>query len=231
MPDFDQCRQCGACCRKGGPALCRDDLDLVRQGYIRPDQLVVIRQGEMGYNPSVGRLEPVPVELLKIRGQGGGWTCLFFAEENRCTIYAHRPVTCRILKCWQPEELLATIYHNTLRRADLINPGDPILAEIARHERVCPGKKFTDLLAKTGGADSLARLSELVRADLAIRAEVAQKTGLSLELEFFLFGRPFFKQLAGSGIECIEENGEIHLERTSPLPPVGEGSKDRAQGI
>ena len=215
MTDTKHCKQCGTCCRKGGPALSREDLDLVRQGHIRHDQLVTIRQGELGYNPATGRLEPVPVELLKIRGQGSGWTCLFFAEEeNGCTIYAHRPATCRILQCWQPEPLLATIYQNTLRRADLINPGDPILAEIERHERACPGKVFTDLLADVaGGADSLARLSELVRADLAIRGEVAQKSGLSLELECFLFGRPLFKQLAGSGIECLEENGGIRLER------------------
>jgi hypothetical protein len=182
----------------------------------------------MGYNPATGRLEAVPVELLKIRGQGSGWTCLFFAEANNgCTIYAHCPTTCRILKCWQPEALLATIYQNTLCRADLINPNDPILAEIDRHERACPGKVFTGLLADTG-RDSLARLNEMVRADLAIREEVAQKAGISLELEFFLFGRPLFKQLTGSGIECVEENGEIRLQReNSPRPPVGEGPGER----
>jgi Fe-S-cluster containining protein len=228
MTDPKQCRQCGTCCRKGGPALSWEDLDLVRQGYIRHDQLVTIRQGEMGYNPATDRLEPVPVELLKIRGQGNDWTCLFFAEEkNGCTIYAHRPATCRILQCWQPEPLLATIYQNTLRRADLINPGDPILAEIDRHERACPGKVFTDLLAEGGGTEDLARLTELVRADLAIRGEVAKTAGLSLELEFFLFGRPLFKQLAGSGIECIEENGGIRLQRDSPRPLVGEGPGER----
>ena len=224
MTDTKQCRQCGTCCRKGGPILSREDLDLVRQGYIRHDQLVTIRQGEMGYNPASGMLEPVPVELLKIRGQGSGWTCLFLAEANNgCTIYAHRPATCRVLQCWQPEALLATIYQNTLRRADLINPNDPILAEIDRHERACPGKEFTDLLAKAGGQDSLARLTEMVRADLAIREEVAQKTGISLEMEFFLFGRPLFKQLTGSGIECVAENGGIRLERKLPSPTSGRG--------
>ncbi|MFA6283527.1 MAG: YkgJ family cysteine cluster protein [Desulfurivibrionaceae bacterium] len=222
MTDTKECRQCGTCCRKGGPALSREDLDLVRQGYIRHGQLVTIRQGEMGYNPATGMLEPVPVELLKIRGQGSGWTCLFLAEANNgCTIYAHRPATCRILQCWQPEALLATIYQNTLRRTDLINPNDPILAEIDRHERACPGRLFTDLLADTG-QDSLARLTEMVRTDLAIREEVAHKAGISLEMEFFLFGRPLFKQLAGSGIECVAENGGIRLQKL-PSPTCGRG--------
>ena len=152
MTDSKHCRQCGTCCRKGGPTLGREDIDLVRQGHIRHDQLITIRQGEMGYNPATTKLEPVPVELLKIRGQGSGWTCLFLAEANNgCTIYAHRPTTCRILECRQPEALLATIYQNTLRRADLINPNDPILDEIDRHERACPGKEFTGLLAKAAG--------------------------------------------------------------------------------
>ena len=213
MSNPNSCRQCGACCKKGGPTLNLDDLDLVRQGHIRHDQLVAIRQGEMGYNPATERLEPVPVELLKIRGQGNSWTCLFFAEEDSaCAIYANRPSTCRLLQCGQPEALLATIYRNTLRRADLINPGDPFLGEIERHERTCPGQVFTGLLTETAG-DALSRLSEMVRADLAIRDEVAQKTGISPELEFFLFGRPLFKQLGGSGIEWVEENGGIRLEK------------------
>jgi len=217
MNDTKHCKQCGTCCRNGGPALSREDIDLVRQGHIRHDQLVTIRQGELGYNPATARLEPVPVELLKIRGQGSGWTCLFFAEaSNGCTIYARRPATCRVLQCWQPEALLSTIYQNTLCRADLINPNDPILAEIERHERACPGKEFTDMLEQNTGAEELIRLTELIRADLAIRAEIAKKIGLSLEMEFFLFGRPLFKQLAGAGIKCIEENGEIRLERAKP---------------
>lgn len=214
MTDSKHCRQCGRCCRKGGPALHREDLALVRGGLIRHDQLVTIRQGEMGYNPTTDRLEPVEVELLKVRGQGRSWTCLFFDEgENRCTIYAHRPATCRILECWNPEALLATIYQDTLRRADLINPDDPILAEIEHHEQACPGREFSELLAKTEGGADLARLEEMVRADLAIRDEVDRQTGISPELEFFLLGRPLFKQLAGSGIECVEANGELRLQR------------------
>ncbi|MCX5864491.1 MAG: YkgJ family cysteine cluster protein [Deltaproteobacteria bacterium] len=230
MTDTKHCKQCGTCCRKGGPALSREDLALIRQGHIRHDQLVTIRQGELGYNPATARLEPVPMELLKIRGQGSGWTCLFFAEAgNACTIYAHRPATCRILQCWQPEALLATIYQNTLRRTDLINPNDPILAEIERHEQACPGKEFTDLLAQADGPENLARLTELVRADLAIRADVAQKTGISLEMEFFLFGRPLFKQLAGSGVECVAENGGIRLLRKLPSPTRGRGAGGEGQ--
>jgi len=168
----------------------------------------------MGYNPATARLEPVPVELLKIRGQGSGWTCLFFADAgNACTIYENRPATCRILQCWQPEDLLATIYQNTLRRADLINHHDPILAEIDRHERACSGRLFTELLSQVGGTEDFAQLTELVRADLVIRAEVAKTAGFPLEMEMFILGRPFFKQLAGSGIECVAEGGGIRLQR------------------
>ncbi|MFZ5775977.1 MAG: YkgJ family cysteine cluster protein [Thermodesulfobacteriota bacterium] len=198
------CRQCGSCCRNGGPALRRDDLALVRQGFIRHDQLVAIREGELGFNPASGTVEPVPVELLKIRGKAGGWACLFFEEAtSRCAIYQQRPSTCAILECWRPEALLATIYQDTLSRRDLLNPEDPILEYIERHERQCPGRQWSGLLARFGEkreAAVLVQLAELVRADLAIREEVVARTGISPEMELFVLGRPFVTQLAGSGL-------------------------------
>ncbi|MGV1100837.1 YkgJ family cysteine cluster protein [Thiovibrio sp. JS02] len=212
-----QCRQCGTCCRKGGPALRREDLELLRRGIVRHEQLVTIRKGEMGFNPAGNRLEPVPVELLKIRGQGGDWTCLFLDQANNsCAIYAHRPLTCALLECWQPAALFAAIYQDTLRRTDLINPDDPILEHIARHERQCPGEEWTALLGQymeSGAGALLARLNGLVRADLVLRQEIAARTGMTVDVEFFLLGRPFVTQLAGSGLVCVEEGGEICLRR------------------
>ncbi len=212
-----ECRQCGTCCRKGGPALRREDLGLVRGNIIRHDQLLTIRKGELGHNPASGRLEPVPVELLKIRGQGRDWACLFLNEaDNSCAIYARRPATCALLECWRPEALLATIYQETLRRADLLNPADPLLDYIARHERECPGEEWSSLLCRySEGRDAslLVRLTELVRTDLALRQRLARETGLGVELEFFLLGRPFLAQLAGSGLVCVEDGGELSLQQ------------------
>lgn len=218
MTEARTCRQCGTCCRKGGPALTRADLPLVRRGVIRHDRLVVIRKGELGHNPATGRLEPVPVELLKVRGQGQGWACLFLDPDGKaCTIYEERPQTCRILECWQPEALLATIYRDPLARADLINPDDPVLAFLARHEQACPGESFTSLLTRAGVEKSetaLARLTAMIRTDLAIRHELAERTGISLETELFLLGRPLFRQLAGSGLTCREEHGDLQFSFT-----------------
>lgn len=199
-----QCKQCGTCCRKGGPALRHEDLGLVRQGHIRHDQLVTIRQGELGFNPATGRVESVPVEFLKVRGKGGGWTCLFLDEAaNRCSIYRHRPATCGILECWRPEALLATIYQDVLGRRDLINPGDPILQDIERHDQECPGRRWNDLLARygeRGDEAALVGMNDLARTDLAIREEMVARTGITPELELFLLGRPLVMQLAGSGL-------------------------------
>jgi len=209
------CRRCGTCCRKGGPVLRREDLPLVRHGHIRHDQLVVVRIGEQGYNPASGRLEPVPVELLKVRGQGNGWACLFFTEAgNSCTIHAHRPITCRLLACWRPEALLATLYRETLQRRDLLNSRDPLLSYIDRQEQECPVAEFNSLLARiaAGGENAhLAPLARLLRDDLALRADFAGETGLSLAMELFVLGRPFFSQLAGSGVEWCEEQADIRL--------------------
>jgi Fe-S-cluster containining protein len=211
------CRRCGTCCRKGGPVLRREDLPLLRQGVIRHEQLVAIRIGEQGYNPASGRLEPVPVELLKIRGQGNGWTCLFFTEaSNACTIHSQRPLTCRLLACWQPEALLATIYQETLGRREILNPADPLLAWIDRQERECPAAEFTSHLARldrTGEGADLSGLSALLRADFTLRTEFARQTGLSLAMELFVLGRPFFSQLAGSAVEWCAQTGAVRLRR------------------
>jgi len=219
-----ECRQCGTCCRKGGPALRREDLRLVQEGIIAHSQLITIRQGELGYNPATDRLEPVPVELLKIRGQGQNWTCLFFAEAtSTCSIHAHRPATCMLLECWQPEALLASIYQDTLQRCDLINPNDPILAHLTRHEEQCPGRQWTTLLEQyshSGENAILARLTGLARKDLALRREIGAARAMSVELEFFLLGRPFITQMGGSGLVCVEEGGTIHLRKQQKESPA-----------
>lgn len=221
VPDFmpvrnRQCRQCGTCCRKGGPSLVLSDVDLVRRGKIRHDQLLTIRRGELGYNPTTARLERVPVELLKVRGRGNDWCCLFFAEENKtCSIYDDRPETCRVLECWQPEALLATIYRDTVSRADLINPDDPVLLWIERHEQSCPVKPFvelTDEAQATRSQQSLVRLEEMIEVDLTLRQEFIRQTGVDQALELFLLGRPFFRQIPCTDFICREARGRILLD-------------------
>jgi Fe-S-cluster containining protein len=91
------CRRCGACCIKGGPALHRKDRPLVTQGVIGLRFLYTLREGELAMDNVAGGLCPVSDDIIKIKGQGHGWTCVFFdAAVKGCQIYASRPAECRV---------------------------------------------------------------------------------------------------------------------------------------
>ncbi|MBG3877458.1 YkgJ family cysteine cluster protein, partial [Desulfovibrio oxamicus] len=100
--DID-CRGCGTCCRKGGPALHTEDLALFRAGHLAPEHCLTLRAGELARNLD-GQLRPLERELVKLRprmaARSGDWTCLFLNQsDNRCGVYVHRPAECRALLC------------------------------------------------------------------------------------------------------------------------------------
>ena len=196
--------RCGTCCRKGGPALHTEDMEIMLGGHIAREHLITIRKGELAFSPLSNRLEPVQKELVKLAGKRKGWVCLFFDEKkSACTIYAHRPLECRLLKCWDTAELLSAIGQRTLTRADIISKDDPILEFIETHERECSSEKAEGLISaflrEKDDATSLEKLTALVQQDLAIRSRAIAKFGLSLEDELFIFGRPLFKILSARG--------------------------------
>jgi len=212
------CIQCGTCCRKGGPALHFDDMELLQGSFIRPEHLITIRKGEPVYSPLTGRIEPATRELVKINGRQGEWTCYFFdANTSACTIYRHRPLECRLLECWDTEKLVAIINQDALARVNIIHPDDGVLNLIAIHEQECPSLRIKELIGELSGKTrdketAIRKLTDLVRADLEIRSHAITHYGLSLEVEFFILGRPLFRQLAGLGIDTFERDGAVYLQ-------------------
>jgi len=203
------CERCGTCCRKGGPVLHHEDKAILLGGHAGHRDLVTIRKGELVFDPVAGALRPAERELVKVRGRGAEWTCRFFDERaSGCRIYEHRFLECRLLKCWDPAELVSVIGRNTITRADIINPGDPVLQVIAAHERECPSPEVQGLIAGLErGADrerNLARLAELVRKDRAIRSYALSELGLEREFELFIFGRPVTAILRAHGISLSD---------------------------
>jgi Fe-S-cluster containining protein len=196
--------RCGTCCRKGGPALHKEDNKILLAGHIEREHLITIRKGELAFSPLSNRLEAVQKELVKLAGKGKSWTCFFFDEKKcSCSIYAHRPLECRLLKCWDTAELLSVIGQKTLSRTDIISKDDPILEFIETHEQECSSEKAEGLMSaflrEKDDATSLEKLTALVQQDLAIRSRAIAKFGLSLEDELFIFGRPLFKILSARG--------------------------------
>ena len=210
-----QCMRCGTCCLKGGPVLHREDKKILRAGYVGYQYLVTIRKGELAFNPLSGKLEPVHRELIKVAGKSKDWSCCFYDEkEASCMIYEHRFLECRLLKCWDTAELISIIGKNTIIRTEIINRDDPMLWVIETHERECPFHEVENsILALSKGTDkskALAKLTELVRKDLAIRSYALSELGLKPEFEFFIFGRPLSKLLSDRGIT-------VHMKKSKKL--------------
>lgn len=223
------CKQCGTCCRQGGATLHREDLELLRAGAIGYQHLTTIRKGELALSPISDRLEPTATELVRLSGSKGSWSCCFLDQElNACTIYDQRPLECRLLKCWDTAELLKAVGRNTLCRLDLIDTANPLreLIEFHEHECGCPDmEKIRNADREAEGAEWLARLTALVRKDLAFRSRVMTEFNLPTTVEVFAFGRPLFIILNSVGIMTREEQGEVTLRwqdsgQQAHLPPL-----------
>ncbi|MEW6457974.1 MAG: YkgJ family cysteine cluster protein [Bacillota bacterium] len=207
MPDSprNSCIRCGTCCLKGGPTLHHEDKRLLLEGHAGYEHLVTIRKGELVFDPVLGVPRPADQELVKVRGKGNGWSCCLFDERSSaCRVYEHRFLECRLLKCWDPADLVAAIGVDTIVRTDIINPGDPVRQVIAAHEEECPPHEVQALIASLSRGDdrskTLAALAGLARKDLAVRHYARTELGLKAEYEYFIFGRPLSRILASHGI-------------------------------
>ncbi len=208
-PGANSCIRCGTCCKKGGPSLHLEDKKILLAGHITRERLITIREGELALSPLSGRPEPIEKELIKITGKGKGWVCCFYNEkESSCAIYAHRPLECRLLKCWDTAQLLSVIGKDPLARTDILSEDDPIMRYIEAHDKECSITMAEDLISvlleKNDDPESLAKLTALVHRDLAIRSRAISEFGLSLETELFLFGRPLFKVLGARGFQLMK---------------------------
>ena len=220
MPDVrNECVRCGTCCLKGGPALHSEDRPLVLQNRIRLEQLVTIRQGEPALSAQGDKLEYLPTEMIKLKGQANEWACLFFdKQDSSCLIYQHRPLECCLLKCWDTGDLERIIGKNLMCRADIIPANSPVLEYIANHEKGCPLAGLGSLLSSLPVASSLdevmSELTDLVNKDIAIRAHALSSPDFPSPIELFVFGRPLFKILCNFGIRVQELGNTLVLQFT-----------------
>lgn len=192
-----ECKKCGDCCRQGGPALHKRDLDLVRDGKIPISTLITIKKGELTHNPLTGVVQPAGVELVKITGKGQQWECCYYDEQKGCTIYENRPQACVLLKCWDTKDVLNIVEKETLSRFDILGSDDPLIPAIREHDRICPCPDFLYIRDNVGQLPDQQKkeLEKQVRDDLSFRTRVISDFNLKLSEELFYFGRPLFQLL------------------------------------
>jgi Fe-S-cluster containining protein len=185
-------------------------------GIIGFADLVSIRLGEMVVQLDSGKPETSEVELLKFQGQDGQWCCRFLDPTARtCTIYEHRPQACRLLKCWDPDEVREIAGQKLLGRFDLIAEDDPLLPLVRLHDQQCPLPDMVEIAVQLGKAGQreriLADLKGLVEKDLMFRTIAIDQFQLSVDLELFYFGRPLFQLLMPLGVSALETADGITL--------------------
>lgn len=191
-----QCRRCGTCCRKGGPALHLEDMDLVESGKIPLACLYTIRQGEPVYDNVTGSLETADSDIIRIRGCAeGDQTCLFFNPDgNACGIYDRRPLECRVLECWNTRILTAAYKRNRLTRHHLLDGVPGVWDLVSEHQARCDYSRIAELArsiceqrdAQAAGAAVL----EYIRYDHSLRQVTMERTRYDENMLLFLFGRP-----------------------------------------
>ncbi len=205
------CKRCGTCCQKGGPSFHQADKALIDSGVIPSKCLYTIRKGEMAYDNVRQCLEPVSSDIIKIKGQGNSWTCMFFDEaQAACTIYEDRPVECRALKCWDTAELEALYAKKRLKREDLLADIEGLWDLIKDHQQRCNYDTIIALVKAIKGSETdnaRQKLTELIQFDNEIRKLVVSRGGLDADMLGFLFGRPLSRTLKHFGIRVEEKGG------------------------
>jgi Fe-S-cluster containining protein len=200
-----ECRRCGTCCKKGGPSFHQEDKALIEKGVIPSKYLYTIRKGEVAYNNVKQCLEAVKSDVIKIKGKGESWTCIFFDEkQNECTIYEDRPVECRALKCWDTKALEDLYDRKRLKREDLIADIEGLWDLIKDHQVRCNYETIQKLVKAVnsgGGDEARQKLSEIIQFDIEIRKLVVSRGGLDMEMLDFLFGRPLKQTLKNFGLK------------------------------
>ncbi len=213
------CKRCGTCCEKGGPVLHHEDRDFLHKGLVSMDNLQVIREGELAFNPFKGLVEPAPVEMIKLAVQGDSWECPFHQKEgglSACQIHADRPVECRLLKCWNTTDIEAVTFKDCLTRFDLLGQQNAMVPEIIRHEKECAYGALWDAVAAVNKNDEerLLVVRAILAKDMQIRQQLVADFHLNLQQELFYLGQPMFRVVRNEGFVVSFVEGKIQLRFT-----------------
>ena len=198
------CKQCGTCCKKGGPSFHTQDRRLVDDGLIPGQDLFTIRKGEPALENVQDRLISTNTDIIKIKGKPGSWECLYYNRRSReCRIYKNRPEECRVLTCWDtgPIEALYTTPH--LTREDLLSGVQGVWELIEDHQNRCDYEtilKLQERVKTHSDKTAKSRIWELVAYDRQIRRTLIENS-MAPDMMDFLFGRPLTVTLPPLGIQ------------------------------
>ena len=209
------CIRCGTCCMKGGPTLHGEDATLFAEGILGKQHVYTLRKGEVVRDID-DTLIVLEKEIVKIKGQGEAWTCLFYdVDQGECKIYDHRPIECRALKCWDLREFREVMARPRLQRRDLIDPALDIFKIIDAHEQRCAYETLELAVKGLQGPDpekAVDMILDLLQYDHYMRPLFTEKLSLPPETLDFLFGRALTTTIRMFGL-CVTQEGDSFVLR------------------
>ncbi len=208
-----ECKRCGTCCRKGGPAFHRGDKDLIDKGAIQARYLYTIRKNEPAFDNIQGIVRPVSSDIIKIKSRKGSRTCVFFDDHHKsCRIYENRPIECRSLKCWDTAEIEQIYEKDRLTRTDFISGVKGLWELVEVHDARCEYgqiERLVNELKKKGRDQTAARVVEIIEYDTQLRELVIKRGVLDRAMLDFIFGRPLTTTINMYGLKIKQEAGKV----------------------
>lgn len=214
-----QCRRCGTCCRKGGPALHRADRPLVEKGAIPLKHLYTLRKGELAWENVRGGVVPLEGEIIKINETDGGRACRYFNEaDNGCAVYRNRPLECRALKCWDTREIERIYRRDRLCRQDLLAGATGLWDLVVSHENECGLARVREL--RSDDPADRRTLSRIIAYDREMRRLMTERSNMEPAILDFLLGRPLSMVIAMARRRSRFQDPASGFERARPPAAV-----------
>lgn len=194
--DSRNCRRCGTCCLKGGPALHLEDQPLVDSGIIPLKHLMTFRQGEPTLDNVTDTIAPAVTDIIRICGTHENRSdCVFYDRAQKsCHIYDQRPVECEALKCWDTEKIKSIYSSRRLTRRHLISKVRGLWELVEDHQDHCDYAYIAELVEKLRRTHpvkgAMDELLEMIRYDQHLREVTLERANLDHGMLLFLFGRP-----------------------------------------
>lgn len=206
------CIRCGRCCSESSPSLMKEDISLFVSGVISHENVYTIRDGERVMSKGDGNIYESFVELIKIRDKHGTSKCLFYNDNEGCSIYENRPSQCRSYKCWAPENLMIGLEEKALRRSDIFGSIDLLMDVIEKHEEKCSYKRLSDAFDRMaeGKEDAVEDIMDMLQYDTYIRPFLEEKFNIPPTAMDLILGRPLVDTINGFGFK-VENNGDEYI--------------------
>ena len=129
-------------------------------------------------------------------------------------MYDHRPLECRVLKCWDTQDIEAVYEKDRLTRRDILDGIAGLWELIEEHEKQCAHAAINRATRDLKGAFSQqARevIAAAIRYDNAIRELVLENGNVLPDMIDFLFGRPLTVTLKSAGYTVKSVGGTCQV--------------------